>query len=51
MLVRLEDEMEKLANGHKPIDLNRSSEYGSQIIHAAEGGSRWWFTVTWKIEE
>jgi len=32
------DEMEKLANGHKPIDLNRSSEYGSQIIHAAEGG-------------
>ena len=27
-----------MASGEKAIDLNRGSEYGSQIIHAAEGG-------------
>ena len=27
--------MERMANGEKPIDLRRSLEYGSQIIHAA----------------
>jgi len=30
--------MEKMANGEKEISLERSDEYGSQIIHAAEGG-------------
>ena len=32
------DTMERMANGEKPIDLRRSLEYGSQIIHAATTG-------------
>ncbi|MGK0238187.1 MAG: alpha-galactosidase [Candidatus Pelagisphaera sp.] len=31
-------DMEKMANGEKEISLERSEEYGAQIIHAAEGG-------------
>ena len=32
------DQMERMANGEEPVDLNRSIEYGSQIINACEGG-------------
>jgi alpha-galactosidase len=32
--------MEKLANGERPIKLDRSIEYGSQIISAMEGGAQ-----------
>lgn len=31
-------DMEKMATGEKEISLERSHEYGSRIIHAAEGG-------------
>lgn len=33
-----QDEMERMAAGETPLNLQRSSEYGSRIIHANEGG-------------